>query len=177
MPTSSLIFIHRFVTVIQWISESELFSFTQCTNVHSILTAQGEGKYPETVQSRCHVSLGDTMFRRALQRAAIYNPAALYDVPPLTVTSILTAGGRGTVVHCLRRHAQLGGWVPSGLGWGLLPRSRTSHFFLSSAPAVATTDGMEGLRAYREALSTGEGLRKGYGHTFLGVRHGNWAHT
>lgn len=111
-------------------------------------------------------------------RAAINSAGVWCEVPrPLTVTSIPTAGGHGTVVHCLRRHAQLGGRVPSGLGWGLLPRGRASHFLLSSTPAVATTNRMEGLGAYREALSTGEGLRMRYGHAFLGVRHGNGAHT
>lgn len=128
--------------------------------------------------SRCHVIVGETVLRRALEIAAIYSSADWCEVPPpLTVTSIPTAGGHGTVVHRLRWHAQLGGRVPPGLGRGLLPRGRASHFVLSSAPAVATTDRMEGLGAHREALARGEGLRVGNGHAFLGVRHGNGAHT
>lgn len=116
--------------------------------------------------------------RRALQSAAIYSELFWCEVPPpLTVTSLPTAGGHGTVVHRLRRHAQLGGRVPPGLGWGLLPRGRASHFLLAAAPAVATADRVEGLRAYREALPTGEGLRMGHGHAFLGFRHGNGAHA
>ena len=100
------------------------------------------------------------------------------EVPaPLTVTSLPAAGGRGTVVHRLRRHAQLGGRVPPGLGRGLLPRGRASHFLLSAAPTVPTTDRVEGLGAYGEALPTGEGVRVGHGHAFLGVRHGDGAHT
>lgn len=81
------------------------------------------------------------------------------------------------MVHCLRRHAQLGGRVPPGLGWGQLSRGRASHFLLASAPAVATTTTathrVEGLGAYREGLSTGKGLREGYGRAFLGFGHGN----
>lgn len=82
------------------------------------------------------------------------------------------------MVHCLRRHAQLGGRVPPGLGWGLFPRGRASHFLLSSTHAIATTTHrVEGLGAYREGLATGEGLREGYGHAFLGFRHGNAAYA
>lgn len=120
------------------------------------------------------------MLRRALQRAAIYSTAVWCEVPPpLTVTSLPTAGGHGTVVHRLRRHAKLGGWVPPRLGWGLLPRGRASHFLLSSSstPAVPTANRVEGLGAYREALPTGEGMRVGKGHAFLRLRHGNGAHT
>ena len=100
--------------------------------------------------------------------------------PPLTITSIPTAGGHGTVVHCLRRHAQLGGRVPPGLGRGQFPRGRASHFILSSTPTVATTTTthrVEGLGAYRESLSTGKGLREGYGNAFLGFRHGNGSYA
>lgn len=106
---------------------------------------------------------------------AIYSAAVQCEVPPpLTITSIPTAGGHGTVVHCLRRHAQLGGRVPPGLGRGLFPRGRAPHFLVSSTPAVATTTHrVEGLGAYREGLATGEGLREGYGHAFLGFGHGN----
>lgn len=128
--------------------------------------------------NRCHVIVGETGLRRALQRAAIYSAAVWCEVPPpLTVTSLPAAGGRGTVVHRLRRHAQLGGRVPPGLGRGLLPRGRAPYFLLTSAPAVPTADGVEGLRAHGEALPTGEGMRVGHGHAFLGVRHGNGAHT
>ena len=97
--------------------------------------------------------------------------------PPLTVTSLPTAGGHGTVVHCLRWHAQLGGWIPPGLRWGLLPRGWTSHFLLSSSPTAPTTDRVKGLGSYREALSTCNGMQVGHGHAFLRVRHGYWAHT
>lgn len=118
------------------------------------------------------------MLRRALQRAAIYSAAVCCEVPPpLTVTSLPAAGGRGTVVHRLRRHAQLRGRVPPGLGWGLLPRGRASHFLLSSATTVPTADRVEGLGAYGEALPAGEGVRVGHGHAFLGVRHGDGAHS
>lgn len=123
--------------------------------------------------------LGLTVLRRALRTAAIFSTAVCCEVPPtLTVTSLPAAGGRGTVVHRLRRHAQLGGRVPPGLGWGLLPRGWASYFLLSSAPTVPpTADRVEGLGAYGEALPTGEGMRVGHGHAFLGVRHGNGAHT
>lgn len=53
--------------------------------------------------SRCHVIVGETVLRRALEIAAIYSSADWCEVPPLlTVTSIPTAGGHGTVVHRLR---------------------------------------------------------------------------
>lgn len=118
------------------------------------------------------------MLRRALQREAKYSAAVWCEVPPpLTVTSLPAAGGHGTVVHSLRRHAQLGGRVPPGLGRGLLPGGRASHFLLSSTPTVPTTDRVEGLGAHREALPTGKGMRVGHGHALLGVRHGNRAHT
>lgn len=120
------------------------------------------------------------MLRRLLQRAAIYiySAAVCSKVPPpLTVTSLPAAGGRGTVVHRLGRHAQLGGRVPPGLGWGLLPRGRASYFLLSSTPTVPTTHGVEGLGAYGEALPTVEGMRVGHGHALLGVRHCDGAHT
>lgn len=128
--------------------------------------------------ARCHVIVGETVLKRALQRAAKYSAAVQCETPPpLTITSLPTAGGRGTVVHRLRRHAQLGGWVPPGLGWGLLPRGRASYFLLSSTPTIPTADRVEGLGAYGEALPAGEGMRVGHGHAFLGVRHGNGAHT
>lgn len=81
------------------------------------------------------------------------------------------------MVHCLRRHAQLGGWVPPGLGWGLFPGGRASNFLLASASAVATADRVQRLRAYGEALATGKCLRMGHGNAFLGFRHGYGAHA
>lgn len=129
--------------------------------------------------SKCDALVGKAMLKRSLWRTAIYSAALQCEVPPpLTITSIPTAGGHGTVVHCLRRNAQLGGRVPPGLGWRQFPRGRAPHFLLSAAPTVATTTHrLEGLGAYREGLSTGKGLRKGYGHTFLGFGHGNRAYA
>lgn len=124
----------------------------------------------------------ESLWRRSLQRAAIYSPAVWCEVPPpLTVTSLPSAGGHGTVIHRLRRHAQLGGRIPPGLGWRLFPRGRAPYLFIpsssSSTSSVPTTDRMEGLGADREALPTGKGMWVGHGHTFLGVWHGNGAHA
>lgn len=128
--------------------------------------------------ARCHVTAGETVLRRALQRAAIYSAAVWCEVPPpLTVTSLPTAGGHGTVVHRLRRHAQLGGRVPPGLGRGLLPRGWASNFLIAPASAVPATDRVQRLRAHGEALPTGKGMRVRHGHAFLRVRHGNRAHA
>lgn len=119
------------------------------------------------------MSLWEKQCWRGPCSSAIYSASVLCEVPPpLTVTSLPAAGRHGTMVHCLRRHAQLGGWVSPGLRWGLLPRSWTSHFLLSSTPSVPTTDRVKGLGAYWEALPTGDRVQVGHGHAFLGVWHG-----